>query len=520
LLLLLFCFTPLHATPPPPPDLTHRFGVYAWGFDAAAYPAGPISPDRLNWAADKVARTGSRTIRVYLGARDDYKVNPPGIPEDELYLARLVAGPGDPSAGAGTAYDRLFRDPRFDTYLLTVYSPADSRIDWGESFSPVAALLERNQIARLGDLLLDQYPGKTFLLLNWEGDNALAGHLDEPAAWDSFARWVAARAAGVRDAQARHPPLPNTVQRLFSGLEFNRLRRNGVWCGTTGTLADRCVLDFVAPGADVDFYSYSSWETLSGRQQDPSVPLKDLLRADLSHILAVLQKTRPDLTASRLLLGEAGFARTAPAYGECRAAADLQELVEALSSFLDDPALGVAYVILWQVLDNAPAAGAGASPESFGLYRGTDGRLTLPGTTFHALLAKDALPPPSTCPRLAACPGDPGGTCALSGPAAPWQPLLRLLPGQPLSIAGQGFSASGNTVHFVQGSRHYTLPAPGRPGFRESPEQIDLLLPPELPPGPFLLYVTDARGLDSNGAVLTLVARPSGESHRGEPPPP
>jgi hypothetical protein len=53
--------------PAPRKEAAHRFGVYAWGFDDSAYAACDGCRDRLNWAADKVAATGSRTIRVYLG---------------------------------------------------------------------------------------------------------------------------------------------------------------------------------------------------------------------------------------------------------------------------------------------------------------------------------------------------------------------------------------------------------------------------------------------------------------------
>src|SRR5262245_58497604 len=104
--------------PNPPRDRAHRFGVYAWGFDDSSYTACEGCPDRLGWAADKVASTGSRTIRVYLGARDDYRVNPPQNAEDEGYLVRLVAGAGYPYYPSEPAYSRLFSDPRLDPYLL------------------------------------------------------------------------------------------------------------------------------------------------------------------------------------------------------------------------------------------------------------------------------------------------------------------------------------------------------------------------------------------------------------------
>ncbi len=520
-LLLLAGTLPAVATsiPDPPADRAHRFGVYAWGFDTAAYPAGPVSPDRLNWAADKVAQTGSRTIRVYLGARDDYQVNPAGLADDGLYLARLVAGPGYPQqtpAIAATAYGRLFADPRFDTYLLTVYSPGDDQGNWIDGFSAEEAALERDQIGRLGDLLLARYPGKTFILLNWEGDNALAGHLDDPVAWDGFAAWTAARAAGVRDAQGRNAAAPGTA-RLFSGLEFNRLRRNGAWCGSDGglapNLAQRCVVDFVAPGADVDYYSYSSWETLTAKQRDPGVSLAKEIRADLGHALAFVQKARPEVTPARFLLGEAGFARTAPRIGECRAAADLRELVQAVEGTPEEPAFGVSYAIVWQVLDNPP--GSGGAPQSFGLYRASDGGFTVPGVTFRALLASTRRTLPASCPRFADCADNPGNSCGVASLGTPWEAPHRIVPGEPLLLTGTGFSASGNTVQILQGPRHFTLHL-GSPGWRESPEQIELQLPRDLPTGEALIWVTDARGLDSNGELLTIL--PPLDSWKHGPP--
>jgi hypothetical protein len=489
--------------PNPPADRAHRFGVYAWGFDTAAYPAGPVSPDRLNWAADKVAATGSRTIRVYLGARDDYKVNPTGIVGDGLYLARLVGGGDYPKKSTETAYDRLFKDPRFDTYLLTVYSPGDDANNWVDGLTAFEAALERDQIGRLGDLLLERYPRKTFLLLNWEGDNALGGHLDDPVAWDGFAAWIAARAAGVRDAQGRYAN-PGTAVRLFSGLEFNRLHRNGAWCGSDGSLAQRCVIDYVAPGADVDYYSYSSWETLSALQQAPTVSLAAEIRTDLGHALALVERSRLDVTPARFLLGEAGFARTAPRIGECRAADQLRELVEAVEGSATEPAFGLSYAILWQVLDNPP--GPGGTPETFGLYRGSDGDFTLLGVTFRALLAGTHRAPPTSCPRFADCADSTDNSCAVGTVDVPWDLPLHLVAGEPLVLTGSGFSAVGNTVTVLQGPRRFTVRS-GSPGWRESPERIELRLPDSVPTGDALVWVTDARGLDSNGEILQIVPR-------------
>ena len=89
--------------PSPPADRRDRFGIYNWGVDYATYPAGS-TVDRLNWAADKVAEIGSRTIRVAMPG-DIYAIG--GMNDD---LAQAAASP---------AYDKLFSDPRFSTIMLT-----------------------------------------------------------------------------------------------------------------------------------------------------------------------------------------------------------------------------------------------------------------------------------------------------------------------------------------------------------------------------------------------------------------
>jgi len=496
--------------PAPPKDRARRFGVYAWGFDDSAYAACEGCPDRLGWAAEKVAETGSRTIRVYLGARDDYRVNPPQNPEDAGYLVRLVAGAGYPYFPAETAYSRLFSDPRFDTFLLTVYTPADNRGDWLDGWSRDEAALEREQIAALGDLLLKSYPRKTFVLLNWEGDNALHGHAGEPDAWDAYVSWVRTRTAGVRAAQAANR---GGAARLFAGLEFNLVRRNGSWCGADGALAHRCVLDYVAPRVDVDYYSYSSWDTLAVKAADPTANLKREIEASLGFALDLLKRSRPELRPANFLLGEYGFARTAPRSGGCGAAAYLQELMSALQA---PDAFGVSYAIFWQVLDNAPAADPAGG--TYGLYRGADGGATLPGAVFRAAVKGDRAPAlPADCPRIHACRDDPSRSCGVVNAAAGWMP--HFAPDSTLAIFGVHFSRAGNTVQVVQGAHRYALPRDEGAAWWESIGQIDAALPDGLAAGPAFVYVTDARGLDSNGQALDLEPSPASSPAAGPPKP-
>jgi hypothetical protein len=478
--------------PAPPRDRPHRFGVYAWGFDDSSYAACDGCPDRLGWAADKVASTGSRTIRVYLGARDDYRVNPPQNAEDSGYLVRVVAGAGYPYFPAETAYSRLFADPRFDTYLLTVYTPADNRGDWLVGWTAAGVELERAQIEALGDYLLKTYPKKTFVFLNWEGDNAIRVREGDRSAWEAFVLWIRSRTDGVRAAQAANA---GGGQHLFAGLEFNQVRKNGAWCGSDDDIAHRCVIDYVGPRVDVDYYSYSSWEALSVKSADPGASLKRELAADLGYALGLVKRARPEVKAANFLLGEYGFARTAPQNGECRAASYVQELIGALEG---KGSFGVSYAVLWQVLDNPPASDPAGS---YGLFRGADGSATLPLAVFRAALKRAKAPAiPRNCPRINPCHDDPSKSCGVVN-ASGWTPSFS--PDSTLAIFGDHFSKGGNTVHVVQGSRRYALPKDGG-SFSESAGQIDAALPDGLSKGAAYVFVTDARGLDSNGQGLDL----------------
>ena len=228
--------------PLPPADVRDRIGIYAWGFDTTNWPG---SPDRLTWAAAKVAELGGRTIRIYLGPADPYKVLGTGGAFD---LATAAASP---------AYSALFANPSFDTILITTYSVADQQNSWSNGYGSDQAAAESDEIARLGAYLLTTFPGKTFIVLNWEGDNAVNAFASNPGVWDAYKAWINARAAGVVNARAM---APGSSSHIYSAVEFNAVRdfTTGLPCDTGAT---KCVLSMVVPNALVDYYSYSAWQS-------------------------------------------------------------------------------------------------------------------------------------------------------------------------------------------------------------------------------------------------------------------
>jgi hypothetical protein len=479
--------------PPAPTRRADRFGVYNWNVNDSAFPRDG-SIDLLNWGANKVAELGSRTIRIFIGTLDIqrvYDVNPPGATD----LVQVAQSP---------AYDKLFRDSQFQTYLLTAYSTGDIGANWVDGYTDSEYAVERDEIERLGEYLLNNpaFAGKTFIILNWEGDNALRGLSNKRSVWDSYTRWVRARAEGVKLARRNYP---SSGAHLFSGLEFSTvmsLKDKKVFCGTPvadpineDPLNNRCVIDYVAPQVDVDYYSYSAWESVNDKQGSPDEDLKRRFKNDLSFALSKVKATRPEINERNFIIGEFGFERTR--HGECNAANHLNEVFDALEG---DGAFQVSYAIFWQIIDNRRIYAA--VDERFGLIRAAGGRLepTLLSETFRRKISDQQVAKYTGCPRIRL---EPPGAVNQQGAAD-----FRLNPDASISIHASGggalFSASGNTVSFHQAARDFKLPRDNKALWSESPAQINLSIPTARRPGPVWFYVTDARGIDSDARTIDL----------------
>jgi hypothetical protein len=145
-------------------------------------------------------------LKIYLGsdAPDKY----PGF-------AWFGGDPPDMVAIATDAtYAAVLGNPRFPTIALVAYRPSEygeAPYLLGETWDPDAgvawaAFLDRetDAFAALAEHLMRSYPGKTFVLQNWEGDNALTlcGARD-PGDGDKkrMAEWLSARQRGVERAR-------------------------------------------------------------------------------------------------------------------------------------------------------------------------------------------------------------------------------------------------------------------------------------------------------------------------------
>jgi uncharacterized protein (TIGR03437 family) len=382
--------------------------------------------------------------------------------------------------------------------------------NWADGYTEDEYEAERDEIRALGEYLLGNpaFANKKFIILNWEGDNAMYYSSNKRKVWDYFTAWIKSRAEGVKLARQS---FPSSKAHLFSGLEFNTVKgiRTGQACGTpvadpihNDTLKNRCVIDFVAPYVEVDYYSYSAWSTVAIKANEPNADLKKAMKDDLEFALAKVRARRPEVTAHNFILGEFGFDRTQ--HGECYVANFVNEVFDA---FEGSDSFPVSYIIFWQIVDNARSYGSQGG--HFGLFRVRDNalNLTLPGETFKKRLAGQQVPIYNGCPRIRQYPpvwgvlNQQGTTDFYLNP----DPLVSIYTPNCCQSTDSPFSRTGNTVHFAQNVGELQLPRENETGWQESETQINFSFPPARRPGYAHIYVTDARGIDSNaqGIILT-----------------
>jgi hypothetical protein len=476
--------------PPPPAAVADRVGIYAWGFESTGYQAetgGAL--DRLNWGADKLAQIGSRTIRLTLPGLVY------GLPADGD-LAQVAASP---------AYDRLFRDARFKTYLLTTTTTGaflDTQYPWTDGFTAAEAEATRAEIGRLGDTLLTNpnYAGKTFIIINWEADNELEPYVNKPSIWEAYGAWMQARADGVREARQRHA---NSAAQLFSAFEFNQVfARSGERCGTPvvdpvreNPLKNSCALDYIAAKVSVDYYSYSFWQTLDVKLEDANASFKARLNRDLSFALAKVREHRPEIEERHFIIGEFGLHRTR--WGEKNIANYVAEVIDAVMA---PDGFQMSYAVWWQVVDNLPFNIVWE--EGFGLFRSRNNLFYLNqvGETFKRKMAGEIVTPLTGGPMLRRSP--PGLLNAVTE-----QYDFQLNPHSRIRLSAEAdkpFSATGNRVTVEQMMNTFLLTPDNSPEYTESATQITTVLPQGLRPGGAFIQVLDANGVESQAAFVNL----------------
>ncbi|HZO54774.1 MAG TPA: hypothetical protein VFB63_18845, partial [Bryobacteraceae bacterium] len=304
--------------PVPPHEMlgvTHVAGHYR--FATADSDLGPES--FLVEGTKHIRNLGARHVFIYLSPQ--YRSDYPFDDFDGIAYTSLTSLADSP------AYRELFSLP-FQTVILTAYTFANWQ--WIQSRGqagavPFDAQGESNELAELVRHLATQYPGKTFILKNWEGDwqIKLSYELDAVASTQQvaeFVEWTRARQEGI--AEGRNS---SRVQNVKHAIEFNLIH-----------LAQRelpSMLMSVIPKVESDLIAYASWWTL-GRGSDLVRHVHD----DLTFI-----RNLPGIGRRPIIVTEFGLS-----YLEPELERRTREAVTAFSR------AEIPLAFYWQIFDNGP----------------------------------------------------------------------------------------------------------------------------------------------------------------------
>ena len=192
--------------------------------------------------------------------------------------------------------------------------------------------LEYREIHDLAAHLMRTYSGsgKKFYLGHWEGDWHLRPHLEPQQPFpehygENFIAWLKVRQQAIDDAK-RDTPNQNVE----------------VWHYTEANLVEPflkggpCLANDILPQVDVDFVSYSCYDSLQRG-------IRDDLRATLNHIESKL-KPKPAIQGKRVFIGEYGF----PA----RRYSPEEQNRKSIETMIAAIEWGCPFVLYWQLYDN------------------------------------------------------------------------------------------------------------------------------------------------------------------------
>lgn len=325
--------------------VTHIDGKYYFG-----------SQDYLDQGADQVLATGSKVIKLEMDSQ---------TPSKYSWNSTWPAA-GSLTALAQTSYfQSLFSKP-FNTYVITAYSigipgGGDGTEYWLNGMTAAQKAAEQQSFYNLTRYLMTTYSGtgKTFLLENWEGDWALrdgAGNTGSdngiPSATNvqGMIDWFNAREAGIRQARAELGATSNV--KVYGTVEVNR-----VLDAMNPSFGEATVTNNVLPHTDVDFASYSSYDTQESSTNFPRA---------VSYIAAHLPASA--------LNGQNTHSVYVGEFGEPEGQVPASQVNATINNVLNTvQADGMPYALYWQVYSNELAGTAtppvnGNNPAVRGFY--------------------------------------------------------------------------------------------------------------------------------------------------------
>ena len=243
---------------------------------------------------------GSNAIKLSMSAR--YCTVEYRLPRDESILTLRDLAAAEPSFRQ--VFDMDFRYYLVWTYCFSQYRGGDGQADL-VSFTDGFSAKEAEQVYRefhdLARHLLETYSGtgKVFYLGHWEGDWHLRPDYDrarplDPHTVDGMVAWLQTRQRAIDDAKRE---VPHHDVGLYHYTEVNLVRR--------GLNGEPCAATLVLPAVDVDYVSYSAWDSTNNPAS--AVEMRRSLFTALDFLEGQL-RPRPELPPGRRVwIGEFGY---------------------------------------------------------------------------------------------------------------------------------------------------------------------------------------------------------------------
>lgn len=298
------------------------------------------SVDSLNEGAEQIERLGSSVMKVFMGKNYEAKnyvwnMNWPVTPVSNLVeLAQT------------THFSDLFSRPGIHTFVIDSHSFAVGKgiVKWKDGMTASEIQQVETEIYDLVLHLRNTYSNKTFILQNWEGDNAYSGYgaVDDSLAEPGMIAWFNARQDAIDDAKAA---TPNSTAKVWGAVEFNWLPQPYY-----PDVKAHYIIDTVIPSTYADLYSLSSWSTGKNNGNEDNI----------FAMFEYMDSKCPDSAAfgaDNLYLGEFGAAEnqitdtdgaafaTALEREHAQVGASARQVEQALLA-------GARYILFWCVYDN------------------------------------------------------------------------------------------------------------------------------------------------------------------------
>lgn len=275
-------------------------------------------------SAKLIAELGSGIMKFSISPQAAFGKTKANVLERDPSLKTLT------DIASGEPAHRAVLDMPFTHFFIWTY-PFTTRGSAG-TFKPMERDLEYREMYDFACHLLRTYrgSGKSFYLGHWEGDWHLRPHFDPNKPFpehyaENFTAWLNVRQQAIDDAKR---DTPHERVWLWHYTEVNLVEPflNG----------GQCITNDILPQVDVDFVSYSCYDSLQR-------VIHDDLFAALNHIESNL-KPKPGISGKRVFIGEYGFPtrRYSPK-------AQNKMSIEAMIAGLE---WGCPFVLYWELYDN------------------------------------------------------------------------------------------------------------------------------------------------------------------------